>query len=166
MSNPWLRNGTMLLLAAGVLGCGDGGSRWPTDPRYGMPMTDLWSPLGQSLQHEYRTETIYQGVIDDLGPLAPFVNVLSAEQRHSLTIRQLFETRGMTPPPNSWTPAMVPHFTTVPLACRAAAAAERASIAMYGNMLLLDLPADVRQAFERVRLASLTNHLPAFERCS
>ena len=37
---------------------------------------------------------------------------------------------------------------------------------MYDELLRLTLPADVRQVFENVGLASLSNHLPAFERCS
>jgi len=108
----------------------------------------------------------YQGVVEDLGQLAPFVNVLSAEQRHSASIAQLFVRRDLTPPPNSWTLEMGPHFTSIPVACGAAATAERGNVAMYDELLRLTLPADVRQVFENIRLASLTNHLPAFERCS
>jgi hypothetical protein len=127
---------------------------------------EVRAALERSIQDEYRAETIYQGVIEDLGPLAPFVNVLSAEQRHSASIAQLFVRRGLAPPANAWTLATVPHFTSIPAACAAAAAAERENVAMYDELLRLTLPADVRQVFENVRLASLTNHLPAFERCS
>jgi hypothetical protein len=44
--------------------------------------------------------------------------------------------------------------------------AERENIAMYDDLLRGDLPADVRQVFSNNRSASVTNHLPAFERCS
>jgi hypothetical protein len=87
-----------------------------------------------------------QGVVEDLSPLAPFVNVLSAEQRHSASIAQLF--------------------TSIPLACAAAAdrgARERRDVR---RAVALTLPADVRQVYENIRLASLSNHLSAFERCS
>jgi hypothetical protein len=128
--------------------------------------SDVRAALERSLQDEYHAETTYQGVVEDLGPLAPFVNVLSAEQRHSGSIADVFVRRGLTPPANSWTLATVQHFTSIPVACDAAATAERANVAMYDELLRLTLPADVRQVFENVRLASLSNHLPAFERCS
>lgn len=122
--------------------------------------------MERAIHDEYRAETTYEGVVEDLGPLTPFVNVLTAEQRHSASIAQLFVRRDLTPPPNNWTLATVPHFTSVPAACGAAAAAERGNVAMYDELLRLALPTDVRQVFENIRLASLTNHLPAFERCS
>ena len=152
------------LLTAGVLACGESSS--PTAPATTSLTSEVRAALERSIQDEYRAETTYQGVVEDLGQSAPFVSVLSAEQRHSAAIAQLFVRRGLTPPPNSWTLAMIQHFTSMPVACGAAATAERGNVAMYDELLRLTLPADVRQVFENVRLASLTNHLPAFERCS
>lgn len=60
----------------------------------------------------------------------------------------------------------VSHYGTVTDVCRAAATAERANIAMYDELLRLDLPSDVRQVFTDLGAASLQNHLPAVERCS
>jgi hypothetical protein len=152
-----------VVVALGLVGCGD--SRSPTAPS--TPLTsEARAALERSIQDEYRAETIYQGVINDLGQLTPFVNVLSAEQRHSASIAQLFERRGLSAPANASTLVSVPHFTTVPSACAAAANEERGNVAMYDELLRLTLPSDIRQVFENVRLASLTNHLPAFERCS
>lgn len=155
-----------VLAAAGLPACG--GSKAPTapSPAAATLTSEVQAALERSLQAEYRSETTYQGVVEDLGPLAPFVNVLSAEQRHSASIAALFVRRGLTTPANSWTLTTVPHFSSVPLACDAAAAAERGQVAMYDELLRLALPADVRQVFDNVRLASLANHLPAFERCS
>lgn len=122
--------------------------------------------MERSIEDEYRAETTYQGVIDDWGQVLPFVSVLTAEQRHSASIAQLFTRRGLNVPANTWTTGTVTHYTSVPAACRAAADGERANVTMYDVLLRLTLPADVRQVFENVRLASLMNHLPAFERCS
>ena len=155
-----------MLVTVALPACGD--SDVPTAPS-APPATltsEVRAALERSIQDEYRAETTYQGVVEDLGPLAPFVNVLSAEQRHSASIANLFVRRDLTPPANSWTLATVPHFTSAARACDAAAAAERANVAMYDELLRLTLPADVRQVFENVRIASLANHLPAFERCS
>jgi hypothetical protein len=160
----WMERGAVALVTLGILACG--GSSSPTAPSTVTFTPDVRAALERSLEDEYRAETIYQGVVDDLGPLAPFVNVLSAEQRHSASIAQLFVRRDLTPPANSWTAATVPHFASATVACGAAASAERANVAMYDELLRLTLPPDVRQVFENVRLASLVNHLPAFERCS
>jgi hypothetical protein len=155
-----------VLVTIGLSACGESRSPTAPSPSTGTLTSEVRAALERSLQDEYRAETTYQGVVEDLGPLPPFVNVLSAEQRHSASLADLFVRRGLTPPANSWTLAVVPHFTSVPLACGAAASAERANVAMYDELLRLTLPADVRQVFENVRLASLTNHLAAFERCS
>lgn len=160
-----VRHARVLLAAVLLLsGCGDGDT--PTSPTAITPAPAGVTALERSIQDEYRAETTYQAVINDLGPLQPFVNVLTAEQRHSATIAQLLTVRGLAVPPNPWTLATVPHYGTATEACRAAATAERANVAMYDELLRLDLPADVRQAFTNIRAASLLNHLPAFERCS
>lgn len=160
----WMAGVGIMLGTVGFLACGDSSS--PTAPSTTTLTSEVRTALERGIQDEYRAEMTYQGVVEDLGQLAPFVNVLSAEQRHSDSIAQLFVRRNLTPPPNSWTVEMVPHFTSIPAACGAAATAERGNVAMYDELLRLVLPADVRQVFENIRLASLTNHLPAFEHCS
>jgi hypothetical protein len=145
------------------------GSDTPTSP---TPVSGVALPpqvqlaMEQAITDEYRAETIYQGVIDDFGTVLPFVNVLTAEQRHSTTLARLFEARGLPAPVNGWTVAMVPHFASVPMGCTAGVTAEHENIAIYDRLLALDLPFDVRQVFESNRAASLFNHLPAFERCA
>jgi hypothetical protein len=151
-------------LLLGLVGCGDGDS--PISPSPGTLTGEVRTALDRSIQDEYRSEMTYQGVVNDLGQPLPFVNVLAAEQRHSATIAGLFTRYGLSAPANAWTVATVPHYGTVGEACRAAATAERANIAMYDELLGLVLPSDVRQAFTNLRVASLQNHLPAFERCS
>jgi hypothetical protein len=151
-------------LLLGLVGCGDGDS--PTSPSPATLTVEVRAALDRSIQDEYRSETTYQGVVNDLGQLLPFVNVLTAGQRHSAAIAELFTRYGLTPPASAWTLATVSHYGTVTDACRAAATAERANIAMYDELLRLNLPSDVRQAFTNLRAASLQNHLPAFERCS
>jgi hypothetical protein len=122
--------------------------------------------LDRSIQDEFKAETMYQGVVNDLGQVQPFVTVLTAEQRHSAAIAHLFTTRGLAAPASEWSLDRVPHFATIPAACGAAVVAERDNIALYDELLRLDLPGDVRQVFANVRSASLLNHLPAFERCA
>ena len=96
----------------------------------------------------------------------PFVNIVIAEQQHVASVGQLFVSRGLAIPGSAWSASTVPHFATVRLACAGGAAAERANIALYDDLLRTDLPADVRNVFSSLRAASLLNHLPAFESCS
>ena len=162
------------VLAAAAAGCGGNGSPTAPMPIGGVGMTgSTWtlSPearaaLERSLQDEYKSEMTYQGVVNDLGAPIPFVGVLWSEQRHAAAVVQMFVRRGLPVPANAWTPDRVPRFGTVQAACAAAAAAERETIAMYDELLRLDLPSDVRMVFTNVRYASLSNHLPAFEWCA
>ena len=155
-----------LLIAAFAYGCD---SNSPTAPS-STPGTALSASarvaLEEAIADEYRAETIYQGVIDDFGQVTPFVNILTAEQRHSSAIARLFVTRGLPVPANAWTVATVPHYPSLPAACAAGVIAERDNIAIYDRVMSLDLPTDVRTVFENNRAASLFNHLPAFERCA
>jgi hypothetical protein len=153
-----------ILGALGLTACGS--SAVPTAPSTVGLSADARNAIQVAIGDEYRAETIYSGVVGDFGPLPPFVNVLSAEQRHSTSLAQLLTQRGLTAPGNGWTVSSVPHFGSIPEACRAAAVAERDNISMYDRLLPLELPADVRQVFTNNRRASLVNHLPAFESCS
>ena len=163
MPRPSLLCFVFALLAA-FAGCDKDDS--PTSPSSATITSELRAALDRGIQDEYLAETTYQGVLNDFGQQQPFVNVLTAEQRHSAAIAALYTSRGLVAPPSAWTLVTVPHYSTFTAACSAAASAERANIAMYDELLRLDLPNDVRQVFTNNRAASLLNHLPAFERCS
>jgi hypothetical protein len=152
------------LVVATVATCGSNSS--PTSPTSVAADARLTAALGRAIQDEYRAEAIYQGVLNDFGQVQPFVNVLTAEERHSAAIGRLFTARGLAVPVSSSTVATMPRFATVRAACAAGAAAERENVAMYDELLGADLPADARQVFSNNRIASLANHLPAFEQCS
>ena len=155
-----------LVLAALGAACS---SDSPTAPSAvtGPVLTDtVRLAMEEAIADEYRAETIYTGVTADFGAYAPFVNILTAEQRHSTSIAGLFVNRGLTAPLSTWTVATVPHFATFPAACAAGVVAEQENIAIYDRYLGLDLPSDVRQVFESNRAASIFNHLPAFQRCA
>lgn len=155
---------SLTLLAATVAACDSRPT--PTGPTPAVVESQLTLTLTRTLQGEYRTDAIYQGVLNDFGQIQLFVNVLGAEARHSAIVGQRFTVRGLAVPPSTSSVATVPHFATVTAACAAGAAAERDIVAKYDELLRADLPPDVRQAFTNIREASLLNHLPAFERCS
>jgi len=161
----WLMLG-ILPVAALMAGACDS----PRSPLSPTPVTvvtsDLLAALDLGIQDEYRAEAIYQGVVNDFGPVLPFTMVLTAELRHSSTIAQLYAKRGLPAPVSQSTVSTVPHFATVREACAAGVVAERENIALYDRLLGGELPDDVRQVFSNNRRASLDNHLPAFVGCS
>lgn len=162
----WLMLAIVPMAALVAAGCD--GSRSPVAP---TPVTvvvtpELLATLDQGIQDEYRAEAIYQGVVDDFGPVLPFTQVLTAELRHSTTIAQLYARRDLPVSASQATVSTVPHFATVRAACAAGVVAERENIALYDRLLGGALPDDVRQVFSNNRRASLDNHLPAFVACS
>jgi hypothetical protein len=94
----------------------------------------------------------------------PFRNILQAEQKHAASIAALFAVRGLAVPART-SEGSIPSFASVTDACALGATAAVENIAVYDRLLALELPLDVRRVFDANRLASLNNHLPAFERC-
>jgi hypothetical protein len=121
--------------------------------------------VDSAIQDEFRAEQIYLRVIADHGNALPFFNVVIAEQRHSAALAGVLERRGLDVPESDWDLDNVPRFATVAEACAAAADAEVANIALYDQLLVGDLPTDVRNVFTNNRRASLERHLPAFTAC-
>lgn len=132
-----------------------------------VPEGELADILFVAIQDEFHAEAVYDGVVEDFGPVAPFSNIVGAEVRHSTAIARLYEARGWTVPANPWTTADVPHFTTVAEACAVGVDAEIANVEVYDDLTEeTALPDDVLRVFDSNRLASLERHLPAFQLCS
>lgn len=133
------------------------------------PTTDLTpaivAVLDTAINDEYHAEFIYLRVLADFGNVLPFFNVVVAEQRHSTSLGGLLEGRGVPIPSSRWNLDNVPRFTTLRLACAAAAVAEQENIEMYDRFLALNVPADVRTVLANNRRASLDRHYPAFRQC-
>lgn len=127
--------------------------------------TSVAAAVNAAIQDEYRAEQIYLRVLFDHGNVLPFYNVVVAEQRHSASLAGILERRALPVPASAWSLDNVPRFATVAEACAAGAVAERENIALYDELLLGDLPVDVRNVFTSNRRASLEKHLPAFEAC-
>jgi hypothetical protein len=163
MTRVWFA-AAVVAAGMGVAACDE--HRSPVGPSVVVLAADVQAALDLTIQDEYRAETIYQGVLNDFGPVLPFTAILAAEQRHSTVLGLLYSKRGLPVPPSAVTVATVPHFATVRQACAAGVTAERENIALYDRFLAGDLPDDVRQVFSNNRRASLENHLPAFMNCA
>jgi hypothetical protein len=167
-----------LLAALGLLGCG--GAASPVGPTVvptenettsGTPpastvSAELLEVMELLLQDEYHAEAVYRRVILDFGEIRPFVNIAPSEAQHAANVAKLYTDRELEVPANEWNVDNVPRFDSVRDACAAAVEGEIANMDPYDAALARDLPADMREAFQRNRDASLNNHLPAFRRCS
>jgi hypothetical protein len=133
----------------------------------GPDPADIATLLAEALQEEYKAEMLYRSVLATFGlETVPFALIAEAEARHVEALQTLFARRQIASPASAWAPSSFPPMASVPLACAAGAAAEKADAAFYDKYLpRTDLPQDVRNVFTNLQRASLENHLPAFERC-
>jgi len=122
------------------------------------------SALRDALEDEYKAQATYQQVIEDLGPVRPFVNIVEAETRHVTVLLDLFARYGLPVPENTWA-GRTPRFATRRAACEAGAQAEVENAALYDRLLASTQRPDILFVFRALRSASQERHLPAFRRC-
>lgn len=121
--------------------------------------------LKLALDDEYKARTIYSRVIADLGAARPFTQIVRAEDSHIAALVNLFNRYGLAVPVNPY-PGSVPTFDTLGAACAAGVQAEIDNAAVYDKIFsMVDNP-DIIRVFTSLQQASLTKHLPAFERCA
>lgn len=160
-----IRMGRRFSLVLGtVLALGGCTSEGTTAPPSAELAPAVLEAMTDGLQDEYRAAAVYEGVLTQFGQVLPFRNILQAEQKHAASIAALFAVRGLAVPTRT-SEGSIPSFASVTDACALGATAEVENIALYDRLLALELPLDVRRVFDANRLASLNNHLPAFERC-
>jgi hypothetical protein len=113
-----------------------------------------------ALQDEYLARGEYAKVMEKFGKRRPFVNIIKAEERHISWLKPLFNKYNVAIPADRGLEfAKVP--ATFTEALQTGVDAEVANIAMYERFLKQDLPADVKDVFERL-LAASQNHLTSF----
>ncbi len=123
--------------------------------------------LATALTAAYRSETAaqatYRNVVDRLGRIRPFVNVLDAEQQHVATVRSLMVAHGVPVPaaaPGTASPG------TIALACDLGVRTEQNVISLYDRYLpQISAYPDLVRVFDSLRSVSAGSHLPAFQRC-
>jgi len=118
-----------------------------------------------ALNDEYKAWSLYDEVISELSAARPFVNIQRAEENHIAALVDLLERYGIDVPPNEW-PGDVPSFDSIGEACAAGVEAEIENADLYDGLLkTVDNP-EVIRIFTALQQASLTKHLPAFDRCA
>jgi hypothetical protein len=120
-----------------------------------------------ALADERRTEAQYHRTLSDLGSVRPFSNAVRAEGRHAAMLEAVLRAHGEdVPAAMAAGGAELASYANLGDACAAAVASEKRNVALYDTAIVPGLPADVARVFEHNRMASLENHLPAFERCA
>ena len=116
--------------------------------------------LTYAIQDEYLARAEYELIIEEYGSIRPFTNIMAAEVRHIEWVAELFDEYGYSLPEDT-----AHKYVRLPEDLKSSfetgVQAEIDNIAMYESFLQEDLPADVRDLFERLQSAS-ENHLRAF----
>lgn len=126
--------------------------------------TDAWvawfallSPEG-----EYAASAMYQAVIDEFGPVEPYVSIREGEERHIDALTRQLERLGYEVPANPYL-GEVSAPSDLQSAAEAWAVGEIANVEMYDELLGLTVDASLTRVLENLRRASLESHLPLFE---
>ena len=120
--------------------------------------------LNDALEEEYKSWATYDQVIEDFGPIRPFINIREAESRHIDALHRIYCDYEITPPDNTWI-GRAPRFHSVEAACAAAVQGEIDNATLYERIMGNIDRADILRVFGNLRDASQQRHLPASERC-
>lgn len=126
----------------------------------------LMPTLNMAYKDEILAEKTYQTVLDKFGDVQPFLNIMSAEQRHSQAIEKLYESFNYPLPDLSKENYKIKDFVSIKEACAYGAEGEVANIKMYDELLAQIENEKVIRVFENLRSASENKHLPAFQSCA
>lgn len=120
--------------------------------------------LHGALDDEYKAWATYDQVIEDFGPIRPFINIRESESRHIDALCGIYRDYGLTPPDNPWI-GRAPRYDSVRSACAAAAQAEVENTDLYQRIMASTERPDLLGVFRNLQDASQHRHLPAFLRC-
>lgn len=120
--------------------------------------------LHEALDDEFKAWATYDQVIDDFGPIRPFINIRDAEARHIEALLRIFREYELEPPDNKWI-GKVPRYDGVASACAAAAQGEIDNAELYERIMQSTERPRILRVFQNLCSASQERHLPAFQRC-
>lgn len=119
--------------------------------------------LDIAIEDEYKAFNTYEKVIERLGEVKPFINIINAEQAHIDSLKELYTKYNYEVPTNK---GNFVEFTDLKNACQTGVAAEIANIEIYDGLLAKTTNQEMINTFKYLQSASRDNHLPAFKRCS
>jgi hypothetical protein len=122
---------------------------------------DLKAMLTYAIQDEYLAKAEYELIMDKYGVIRPFSSIVKSEEQHIAYLVDLFRNYGFAVPEDTAKDHVVlPR--DLKSSFETGVQAEIENIAMYEAFLERELPADVRDVFEKLKSAS-ENHLRAFQ---
>lgn len=123
--------------------------------------------LHEALDDEYHAWATYTQVLQDFGPVRPFLNIRDSELRHIQALHHLFQRYSLEIPVNPWQGEKVARFASLQEACEAGVQAEIDNVDLYKRILnAASQRPDIVQVFLRLQGASQQCHLPAFQRAA
>ena len=125
---------------------------------------DEINALHEALEDEYKAWATYDQVIEDFGPVRPFINIRESESRHIDALLQIFRDYRLTAPANTWV-GKVPRYESVESACAAAVQGEIENAELYQRIISGSERTQILTVFRNLHDASQHRHLPAFRRC-
>jgi hypothetical protein len=128
--------------------------------------TETQQALLAAVDDERKARAFYAAVMKKHGDIRPLSNIILAEERHAAALLALCRKYGVAVPEDRWASEKFDVPDRLSDVCALAAQAERDNVAIYDRLLGSVREPDIRQVMERLRAASLENHLPAFERCA
>ncbi|MGD9932694.1 MAG: DUF2202 domain-containing protein [Dehalococcoidia bacterium] len=121
--------------------------------------------LTEAINEEYKAHATYQAVLDKFGNVAPFNNIINAEQSHIDAWKRLFTANNMPVPADPFA-GKVQAPESLKAACEAGVAAEEENVALYDRLMKSTTDAQSLAVMEQQRTVSQENHLPAFQACA
>jgi len=121
--------------------------------------------LSSAINDEYKARATYKRVIEELGDVRPFSNIINAENAHIFQLESIYNKYDLEIPQDNWYDK-VPTFTNIKDACSAGVTTEIENANLYDELMKKVDNQDIIAVFISLRDASKNNHLPAFQRCS
>ena len=121
--------------------------------------------LSDAINDEYKARATYKRIIEELGDVKPFSNIINGENTHISQLESLYNKYNLEIPQDTWYDK-VPIFTNIKDACSAGVTAEIENANLYDELMKKVDNQDITAVFISLRDASRNNHLPAFQRCS
>lgn len=137
----------------------------PAAVAMGLPeMEEAVLALSMALEDERKSEAMYMAIMRVHGERRPFSMVVNSERSHQRALEAQFARLGAELPAEPVFEFEVPG--TFEAACAMAAETERENMALYDAIEPKVSDPQILRVFSRLRSASESCHLPAFERAA
>lgn len=131
------------------------------DPTAPFPV--LHQVVRIALYDEYAAKNFYSKVVESFGPKPPFVSIAQSEGRHISALSDLADRYGIPRPLDPF-PFETQVSPTWRQNCERGVAGEIATAQLYAYLRQFVNEPDVIRVFGNLQAASLSQHLPAFQR--